>query len=176
MSSYRRPIIGVMGPSKINPSMRALAYDLGYQVACHGWILLTGGRNVGVMAAASDGALAAGGLTVGVLPGEVWDQAATSVMIPIMTGMGNARNSINVLSSHVVVACGLGPGTVSEIALAIKVQRPVILLDPTPLTADFFHQLSPEGVRTADTVAAACRHVRAYLDSMEGVAWRPVPD
>ncbi|MEO0755530.1 MAG: hypothetical protein AAFY78_01505 [Cyanobacteria bacterium J06648_16] len=44
MSSHRRPIIGVMGPSKINPSMRALAYDLGYQVACHGSILLTGGR------------------------------------------------------------------------------------------------------------------------------------
>jgi uncharacterized protein (TIGR00725 family) len=63
---------------------------------------------------------------------------APDIQVPILTGMGNARNCINVLSSHAVVACPGGAGTLSEIALAIKTRRPVVLLrfDPGALFQD----------------------------------------
>ncbi|MEO1591260.1 MAG: hypothetical protein AAFU71_08215, partial [Cyanobacteria bacterium J06632_22] len=86
------PIVGVMGPAQASPDILDLAYELGYQIACHRWILLTGGRMAGVMAAACAGAAAAGGISVGILPGDDWSQVDPNVTIPILTGMGSARN------------------------------------------------------------------------------------
>lgn len=163
-----RPMVGVMGPGQAEPDTLALAYALGYQIACQGWVLLTGGRAVGVMSAACAGATAAGGLTVGILPGDDWSQVDPNVTFPILTGMGSARNQINVLSSRVVVACGMGPGTLSEIALAIKAQRPVVLLAPDDLTVAFCQRMATGRLAIAPTVAEACHQVQAYLASMEG--------
>jgi uncharacterized protein (TIGR00725 family) len=81
------------------------------------------------MAASAKGARENGGLTVGILPDDNPQMASPFIQIPILTGMGNARNCINVLSSHVVVACRGGTGTISEIALALKSGRPVILMN-----------------------------------------------
>jgi uncharacterized protein (TIGR00725 family) len=70
--SGRKPIIGVMGPGKTDTSLEKhieLANELGKQIASHGWILLTGGRSLGVMDAAMKGAKAGGGTTIGILPG-----------------------------------------------------------------------------------------------------------
>ncbi len=68
------------------------------------------------MDAASQGAKADGGLIVGILPGRSKAEISDAVDLAILSGMGNARNNINVLSSDIVVACGIGLGTASEIA------------------------------------------------------------
>ena len=128
MGKTRSMIVGVMGGGSVEPEVEEVAYELGARVAKEGWILLTGGRNAGVMAAASKGAKSAKGLVVGILPDETTGQASEDVDIPIRTGMGQARNSINVLSSDVVVACSGGAGTLSEIALALKSKKPLFLL------------------------------------------------
>ncbi len=122
-------IVGVMGGGSVDRKSAQSAYQLGSLIAARGWILLNGGRNAGVMASSAKGARENGGITVGILPDETARGASPFIQIPILTGMGNARNCINVLSSHVVVACPGGTGTISEIALALKSSRPVILLN-----------------------------------------------
>lgn len=125
----RRPVIGVMGAGEPSAGNLAAARELGRLVAERGWVLLTGGRPEGVMGAACAGAKEIpGSLTLGILPGARGDEGK-DVDIAVFTGMGEARNMINVLSSDVIVACGVeGPGTVSEIALGLKAAKPVILL------------------------------------------------
>ena len=125
----RRPVIGVMGASEPSAGNFTAARRLGRLIAERGWILLTGGRLEGVMGAASAGAKeVAGSMTLGILPGAKGG-AGPDVDIAIFTGMGEARNMVNVLTSDVIVGCGVeGPGTVSEIALALKAGKPVILL------------------------------------------------
>ena len=85
------------------------------------------------MAAVSKAACEQGGLTLGILPGESKAEAAPGITIPIPTGMGSARNNINVLASDlvVVIAFNLGPGTLSEYALAKKAGRPILVIGPT---------------------------------------------
>ncbi len=122
-------IVGVMGGGNVDPRNAESAYRLGRLIAGQGWILLNGGRNVGVMASSARGARENGGITVGILPDDNTRGASPFIQIPILTGMGNARNCINVLSSQVVVACPGGTGTISEIALALKSSRPVILMN-----------------------------------------------
>ena len=122
-------IVGVMGGGMVTPQDAKSAYRLGSLIAAQGWILLNGGRNAGVMRSSARGARENGGITVGILPDDHPHDASPFIQIPILTGMGNARNCINVLSSHVVVACPGGTGTISEIALALKSSRPVILMD-----------------------------------------------
>ncbi len=125
----RSPIIGVMGGGTASPNDLEIAYQLGGLIAQNGWVLLNGGRSAGIMEASAKGAKSQGGLTVGILPDESRRGTSSFIDIPVLTGMGNARNCINVLSSDVVVACPGGAGTLSEIALALKVRRPVILLN-----------------------------------------------
>ncbi len=122
-------IVGVMGGGTADHENTQAAYRLGSLIAGQGWILLNGGRNAGVMASSAMGARENGGITVGILPDDNSHGASPFIQIPILTGMGNARNCINVLSSHVVVACSGGTGTISEIALALKSNRPVILMN-----------------------------------------------
>ncbi|MEC4985835.1 MAG: TIGR00725 family protein [Oscillatoria sp. PMC 1068.18] len=139
----KKVVIGVMGAGEnATEGDRQNAYQLGKLIAQAGWVLLTGGRNSGVMDAASKGAKAAGGLTVGILPGKNTEGVSEAVDIAIATDLGNARNNLNVLSSDVVVACGIGAGTASEIALALKAAKPVILLTPDRLTQDFFTRIA----------------------------------
>jgi uncharacterized protein (TIGR00725 family) len=124
----RRPLIGVMGGGVASPEVEALAFALGEAIAEAGWVLLNGGRDAGVMAASARGAHHAGGLVVGVLPGATDAGASPHLDVALRTGLGDARNAVNVLSADVVVALPGGPGTLSEVALAVKAGRPVILL------------------------------------------------
>lgn len=139
----RKIIAGVMGPGS-TASMRDLevAFELGIQIAEQRWVLLTGGRNAGVMDAASRGAKQANGLTIGILPSADARDISAAIDIPILTGMGNARNNINVLSSNVIFACGMGSGTASEIALALKANKSVILLNADDISLVFFENLA----------------------------------
>ena len=122
-------IIGVMGGGNATDHDKKTAYRLGALIAVQGWILLNGGRNCGIMEASAKGAMDNGGITVGILPDANSEQVSEYINIPILTGMGNARNCINILSSHYVVACPGGAGTLSEVALALKTGKPLILLD-----------------------------------------------
>lgn len=156
---HRRPIVGVMGPGESATAHQiAQAYQLGAAIAQAGWTLLTGGRAIGVMQAATQGAAQAGGLTIGILPGSTLDEASPDLHIPIMTGLGQGRNVINVLSSQVVIACGFGAGTLAEIALAVKAQRPVILFATPAAVSDCVQELSATVASTqsvAETIAIA---------------------
>jgi len=158
----RQVIIGVMGGGSAAPEILAAAYRLGTLIAQEGWVLLNGGRRAGVMHASAAGARAAGGLTVGVLPDDHTGGLSEHIDIPIVTGMGSARNCINVLSSQVVVACQGGAGTVSEIALALKFDRPVVLLgfDPGAL----FETYRRRGkLQAAATPEEAIERIKALL-------------
>jgi len=121
-----RTIIGVMGGAVASDAVMSHAARLGELIAEHDWVLLTGGRNAGIMAAASRGAAEAGGLVLGVLPGDTTQGASPHLDIAIPTGMGDARNVINVLASNVVIALPGGAGTISEVALALKSGRRVV--------------------------------------------------
>ncbi|MDY0087417.1 MAG: TIGR00725 family protein [Coriobacteriia bacterium] len=127
-----RTVIGVMGGGHADATTASLAREIGSRIASQGWVLLTGGRDCGVMAAASAGAAEAGGLVIGVLPGDDFTGVSPGVDIAIPTGMGQARNAINVLASHVVVALPGGAGTISEIALALKSGRQVVVVGWDP--------------------------------------------
>jgi uncharacterized protein (TIGR00725 family) len=157
----RRLVVGIMGAGEgARAEDLALAERLGELVARQGWVVLTGGRAVGVMDAASRGAKGVdGSLTVGVLPSGVGG-VSRHVDLALFTGMGDARNAINVLSSDVVVTCGAGgPGTASEAALALKAGRPLVLLGPTAEAAAFFAALDPtvEVAQTPEEVVALVR-------------------
>ncbi len=142
-------IVGVMGGGNVAPPVAEAAYHLGRLIAAQGWVLLNGGRNAGVMAASAKGAADQGGITVGVLPDADSSQKADHIQIPICTGMGSARNAINVLSSDIVVACPGGTGTLSEIALALKHGKIVITLGFD--TRDFFADYQGNGTLIAAT-------------------------
>jgi len=129
--------------------------QLGALIAKEGWILLSGGGNVGVMDAVNKGAKSADGITVGITFYDHNDETSDAVDIAIVAGMGSARNNINVLSSDVVVACGLGAGTASEIALALKAGKHVVLLSQDDLTKAFFKQLGKECVLVAENASQA---------------------
>jgi uncharacterized protein (TIGR00725 family) len=138
----KRIVIGVMGGGNATEKDVEIAYQLGGFIAKEGWVLLNGGRPSGIMEASAKGASAQGGLTIGILPGTDLQSASKYIAIPICTGMGDARNVINVLSSDFVIACPGSAGTVSEIALALQNRRNVILLnfDVGPIFDDYIHQ------------------------------------
>lgn len=153
-----------MGPGD-DPTRKDLdvAYELGSLIAKEDWVLLTGGRNVGVMEAASKGSSQAGGTTVGIIPDEDKKRMSQYVDIPILTGMGSARNNINVLSSDVVIACGMGAGTMSEVMLAIKSGKNILLLNQTDQTKAFLEELEYSKLLFVETPEHAIAEIRTLL-------------
>lgn len=126
----RRLKLAVVGGATCSDRLAELARETGREAARRGAVLMTGGRG-GVMAAASEGAASAGGLVLGLLPGASTAESPPNeaVEVPLFTGLGQARNLVLVLSADAVVAIGGGWGTLSEIALALKHRRPVVLLE-----------------------------------------------
>lgn len=158
-----KAIIGVVGPGNASPTERQLATELGKLIASEGWILLTGGRDVGVMNAALKGAREAGGLTLGILPSEDKSGASEHLDIAICTGMNSARNNINILTSDVIVACGIGAGTTSEIMLALKAGKPLFLLAPSQKLVDFIGELDYPLPKVCDTPKEVIPFIRKRL-------------
>lgn len=120
--------IGVIGSGQCTPKAYVLAEEVGRGIAGRGGIIICGGLG-GVMEAASKGAKAAGGVTVGILPGFSSEEANPYVDIPIVTGMSLARNLIIVHSSQVIIAIEGGYGTLSEITFALQLGVPIIGLN-----------------------------------------------
>lgn len=163
-----RIIIGVIGPGAgAGRTEMDAAHELGRQIAQQGWETLSGGRACGVMDEVCRGAKSADGLTLGILPTENKSNASQSLSIAIPTGIGSARNNINALASDEIVACGMGAGTASEIALALKVQKTVILLNSTPEAQTFFASLDAECVEVASTVNEAIEQIKRVLSRGE---------
>lgn len=120
-----RRFIAVIGESHASPANYKLAQQVGKLIAQAGAILVCGGLK-GVMEAASRGASEAGGLVVGILPGSRREDANPYVDIPVITGMGYARNKVVVKTGQVVIAVGGHYGTLSEIGFALGYGIPVI--------------------------------------------------
>lgn len=118
-------IIAVIGGNNADTAALAGAEAVGRCIAEAGHALICGGLG-GVMEAACRGAREAGGRTVGVLPGPDAAAANPYVDIPIVTNMGVARNAIIVQTAGAVIAIDGSYGTLSEIAIALNVGRPVI--------------------------------------------------
>jgi uncharacterized protein (TIGR00725 family) len=121
----RTPYVAVVGPGDASPDELHAAEEIGAGLAAAGAVVVTGGLG-GVMEAACRGARSRRGCTVGILPGD--DRAAANgwVEIAIATGLGELRNGLVVRAADALVAVGGGHGTLSEVALALKLGRPVV--------------------------------------------------
>ena len=118
-------IIAVIGTRQPSLEEAKLAEEVGRELAKNGAVLICGGLG-GVMENACRGACAEGGLTIGVLPGDDSKSANPYVQIPIVTGVGYARNVIIVKSAQAIIAVGGGYGTLTEIGYALDSRKPVI--------------------------------------------------
>jgi len=123
--SSRRRLIAVCGESDPQTSLANLAFELGRGIAERDAVLICGGLT-GVMEHAARGARSAGGLTIGLLPGEDPTEANEYIDVAIASGLGHARNAILARTADGVVALGGGLGTLSEIALALRNGRPTV--------------------------------------------------
>lgn len=162
----RRMLIGVLGPGE-GAGQREMddAQLIGEMIAKAGWAVLTGGRAAGVMGAAASGARAAGGLTVGLLPTPDTLGASPAVEVVLATGLGEARNAVIALSANACVVCGMNAGTASEVALAIRAKKPVVLLRADEVTSKFFRALDGEVVHVAMSAGEAIEMLRGVLMS-----------
>jgi len=153
--------VGVIGEAVCARATARAAERVGAAIAEAGAVLFCGGRT-GVMEAAARGATRAGGIVVGVLPGFRRADANRWVTIPIVTGMDQARNVVLVRSCDAVIALGGRYGTLSEIALALKLGVPVVglrtwkLAQPEARRVPLIRARTPE-----DAVGLALRAARA---------------
>jgi uncharacterized protein (TIGR00725 family) len=131
----RQVFIGVIGGSEVSPQAAKLAEEVGREIGRRGAVLVCGGLS-GVMEAACKGANEAGGLTIGILPGESRWEANPYVKIPIVTGIGHARNLAVVKSSQAVIAIDGSYGTLTEIGHALQSNIPVIGLGTWEISMD----------------------------------------
>ena len=130
-----RKFIAVIGGSDPSPEANKLAEEVGRELARRDVVLICGGMG-GVMEAACKGASAEGGMTIGILPGDSRQAANPYVQIPIVTGIGYARNVTVVKSAQAVISIDGSYGTLSEIAYALQGDIPVIGLNTWSLTRD----------------------------------------
>jgi hypothetical protein len=119
--------VGVIGPHDASATELETAGAIGRGVAHLGLPLICGGRG-GCMEAAARGAAGAGGLVIGILPSADWLSANEQVHVPIATGLGEARNAIIASACFALIAVGEGHGTLSEMALGLKMRRLVIAM------------------------------------------------
>jgi uncharacterized protein (TIGR00725 family) len=131
----RERYIAVVGASAGTPAELALGEAVGRGLAEAGAVLVCGGMG-GVMEAAAGGCLKAGGKTVGILPGDSRLDANPYLTIAVATGLGESRNVVVVRTSDAVIAVHGEFGTLSEIALALKMGKPVVGLGTWELSKD----------------------------------------
>ncbi len=151
---HKKRRIAVIGAGICDPNIYELAYQVGQLLAPKA-VLYCGGLG-GVMEAAAKGALEANGQTVGILPGPRAEDANPYIQIPVVTDMGQARNVILVRSAEGVIAISGGYGTLSEIALSLKMWKPVVGLKTWP---------NIEGVHYVKTPEEAVEKVFTLLES-----------
>jgi len=144
--SGKKKIIAVIGGRDCDESLYQQALEVGRLIAEKGTILVCGGRG-GIMEAACKGATEAGGISVGILPGDDIRDANSWVTVPIATGVGLARNSIIARTASAAIAIGGEYGTLSEIAYCLQFRIPVFTL----------HSWDIKGVVAVDTPEEAVK-------------------
>ena len=163
----RPPLIAVCGTSRSDETTDDLAERVGGLIAGRGGIVVCGGLG-GVMAAVARGAARAGGLSIGLLPGEDAEDAAADVSVAIPTGLGEGRNLLIVRACDSLIAIGGAYGTLSEIALALRLGKRVVGLSTWSIHPPGGHIDDPAILR-ADTADDAVRIAFEVLEP------RPVP-
>jgi len=148
-------LISVIGPSNADPEIKDIAEQVGKEIALRDFVVVCGGMS-GIMGSVCKGAKSASGLTIGILPGETRHNANKYLDIPIITGIGQARNLTVALTGDVIIAIGGGFGTLSEISLALKFNKIVFGIntwDVSPL------------IRSTSSAAEAVRLAADYLNN-----------
>ena len=141
--------VAVVGPGDASPAELESAELIGRGIAQGGDVLVCGGLG-GVMAAACRGAVSAGGMTVGILPGSDRSAGNEWLTVAIPTGLGELRNGLVVRAADAVIAVGGAYGTLSEVALALKTGVPVIGLRTWEI----------EGIEVVDSPERAVRAIQ----------------
>lgn len=162
----RKRQIVVIGSSDVTDNLPE-AVAIGRFIAAQGFVLITGGRG-GVMEAVSRGAAENGGVVIGILPGENIDSANRYCSVVIPTGLGFARNAVNVLAADVVIAIGGRSGTLSELAYARLYGKPLICCTFAGGWSAGYARTPEAGdtggpVYVAHTAEEACRHLASIL-------------
>ena len=153
-------VIAVVGPGEPAPEdLCALAYEVGLLLARGGFVVVNGGLG-GVMEAAARGAQEAGGIVIGLLPGDDRAAANAHLTVAIPTGLGQARNALVVSAADAVIAVGGSWGTLSEIALARRSGKPVVCLRGWHVIDDGGQ---PVALDVADSPEEAVAHLARIL-------------
>ena len=166
----RRPCrIAVCAPGDATDEELAAAEEVGRLLAARGCTLVCGGLG-GAMAAACRGAKLAGGVTIGILPG--YDEKAANPWIDhvVCTGLGQARNAVVAATGQALIALGGGFGTLSEIALGLRLGRPVVLLGgwAPVLAAEGDRAISERQGHAITTAATPAEAVELALAALTG--------
>jgi uncharacterized protein (TIGR00725 family) len=149
------PVIGVIGAGSCPLAVARLAHEVGREIARRGAVLVCGGLG-GVMRAAAEGAKEAGGVTIGILPGPTRAEANAFIDYAVATNLGQARNAVIVQTADALIAVAGGYGTLSEMALALKIGKTVVALEP---------RFEVPGLTRADSPAEAVVKALASLDA-----------
>lgn len=163
--------VAVIGPGQeASPANRAEARELGRLLAERGVYVLTGGLG-GVMAAAAEGAAQVGGTTIGLLPGADRSAASRHLTVVIPTGLGQLRNGLLVRAADGLVSVGGSWGTMSEIALANRLGRPLVCLDGWTCVDAQGRAVGPEPVASpAEAVDRVLTMIAARATAENGTA------
>jgi len=153
----RQKVVSVIGGHKCTEEVEQLAHNLGKKLAKVVDILVSGGLS-GTMKAVTQGFKAAGGLTIGIIPGYDKKDANQYIDIVIPSGLGLARNVLVVKSADVVVALPGEAGTLSELAYCLQFGIPVVSLNSWDIP----------GVINAATAEEAVQKVRELLKKVKG--------
>lgn len=157
----RKIMIGVIGAGQLSPRGEENAYRIGQLLAEQGAVLVCGGLG-GAMKAASRGCVEAGGQVIGILPGADAAAANPYVTLPIATNMGHARNVMIAHTAQALIAVAGGYGTLSEMAIGLKLGKPVIQLDSWDLLSAAIVATSPE--QAVAMALAAVREGTGYAE------------
>lgn len=130
------------------------AREVGALLAERGATLICGGLG-GAMAAAAAGARQNGGVVVGILPGDDPAEAGPDVQIALATGLGEMRNCLIARSASAMIAIGGGVGTLSEIAFALVLGKPVAGIDTWKLQPPAGGAVAAAGVHPAQSAKEA---------------------
>jgi hypothetical protein len=125
----RKPLIAVVGHGMHAKEIHSkTAEELGREIAKKDWIVICGGRKEGIMEAVAKGVKKEGGISIGILPMADNSDTSEYINIPILTGMGFARNQIIAFSCDAMIIVGGGVGTLTEMAYAYRYSKPIVVI------------------------------------------------
>ncbi|MEX0991244.1 MAG: TIGR00725 family protein [Actinomycetota bacterium] len=153
-----RIYVAVCGPGEASERETGWAEEVGRRLAEAGATIVCGGLG-GVMDAAARGAADAGGTTIGILPGETRSGEGEHLTTSVVTGMGEARNTLVVRSADAIIAIAGEFGTLSEIALALKMGKPVVGLSTWGFS-------KPDGFAAPDPIVRASDPAEAVTEAL----------